>query len=270
MKSQHLYYLTFLFLVGCSTAEKNPNKLDEPRSNNSELNEMRALVSSLKSRVESLEVRLDGNKDSKDSKDTSKISAAQAVRVAPPVSDQAGTPVEPKPIPTDAEPGFVNDAAVLAYRQALILYTAQKYPESALGFSGFLDNYPDHALAGSAQFYVGESYFKQRDYKRAITEYRHVLTSYDRSPHVADALHQLSSAEALMGNAEESQKQKQLLSRLFPQSPAAADAAAVTASPEFKPEPQREPDPVPQIETTKPQKSLGVDEPPATAPLGGT
>jgi tol-pal system protein YbgF len=259
-----------LFFNACGTERLShdaPSPVGESArdGSNPEVSELRSTVKTLKARVDSLETRLaDKQKVQKEpqvfaAKDPDK---ATSVAVTPQASDQAGTPIEAKapPIARDIQPGYVSDSAVLAYRQSLILLQAQKYPESALAFSAFLENYPDHALAGSAQFFVGECFFHQQNYKRAVAEYRRVLTSYDRSPHVSDALHQLALSEAQLGNTEESFKQRQLLTRLFPQSPAASESSSAPMPVIPKPEDSAVP--------VSP-RSGGIDEPPATVPMGG-
>jgi hypothetical protein len=68
---------------------------------------------------------------------------------------------------------------------------------------------------------VGSSYYQQREYKLAAQEYQKVLTTYDRSGHVADTLRDLAETEDHLKLKELSVRHRQLLSSLFPQSPAA-------------------------------------------------
>jgi tetratricopeptide (TPR) repeat protein len=112
----------------------------------------------------------------------------------------------------------------------MILFQSHNYPDASLGFSAFVDQYPDHALAGSAQFYLGECYFKQKEYKLAARELGRVITTYDRSPHIAETLRDLSISEEKTGMPEEAARHRQLLTSLFPHSPAAHSANDVTAS----------------------------------------
>ncbi|MCM2277290.1 MAG: tetratricopeptide repeat protein [Oligoflexia bacterium] len=141
-------------------------------------------------------------------------------------SEVGGTPVVPEPEANDPESGFANDEPVQEYRRAMILFKAAKYPESVLAFSGFLEKFPDHPLAGSAQFHVGESYFLQKEYKLAIQEFERVLTSYDRSTRIAQTLRALAEAEEKVRRTEEAARHRQLLSSLFPHSPYAIRTAS--------------------------------------------
>jgi TolA-binding protein len=130
----------------------------------------------------------------------------------------------------DAEAAFTANEPVRKYRQAMILFQSHNYPDASLGFSAFVDQYPDHALAGSAQFFLGESYFKQKEYKLAARELGRVITTYDRSPHIAETLRDLSISEAKTGMPEEAARHRQLLTSLFPHSPAAHTANEVDSS----------------------------------------
>jgi TolA-binding protein len=137
-------------------------------------------------------------------------------------SDASGEPIHIKPAAKDPENGFTQDEAIQNFRQAMILYQGQKYPESVLAFSKFLEKYADHPFAGSAQFYVAESYMKQKEYKLALQEFQRVLTTYDRSPHISDTLKEMIFAEESLKETAEAGVHKHLLTSLFPSSPAAA------------------------------------------------
>lgn len=167
---------------------------------------------------------------------TEKLSHSQsAKRVAaiPHPAEDIGDEIEPTPAKRDPEAGFVNDSAVRAYRQAMILYLSRKYADAVLSFSQFLQNYADHALAGSAQFYVGECYFQQKEYRLAAQEYSRVLTAYERSAHVTTALRQLASSQDYLQLSEEAARTRQTLSSLFPQAPASEPVyVAVSATPD--------------------------------------
>ena len=54
-----------------------------------------------------------------------------------------------------------------------------QYADAENGFKEFLAKYPDHNLAGSAEFKLGETYFAQQDYTSAAKAY---LTGYKQFP----------------------------------------------------------------------------------------
>lgn len=145
--------------------------------------------------------------------------------------DRIGTSVSVKDVPGDPELGFTNDSTIQEFRSAIILHKAGKYPEAVLAFSTFVENYPDHPLAGTAQFYVGNSYYKQKEYGLAVREYQRVLTTYDRSTHIAQTLREISDAEDALRKSDDAARHRQLLMSLFPHSPFATKPAVSKAAP---------------------------------------
>lgn len=230
-----------ILLLGssCATAIRQPN--DEV-TRHSEANENQKILTALNTRMQMLESKLVSMNDKLEATKqalahmTAQQKAESESKSGPisgpisgddtevigPASAKSGTSVEaPNPL-GDPEEGFVNDTAVQAYRKGMILFLGQKYPESVLTFSGFLEEFPDHPLAGSAQFYIGEAYIKQKEYKLALQEFQHVITSYDRSSHIADTLAEMTLAEEILKKSTEAENHRHLVTSLFPQSPAMA------------------------------------------------
>jgi tetratricopeptide (TPR) repeat protein len=164
----------------------------------------------------------------------------------------------------------VNDEAVRSFRKAMILFEAGRFSEAEPAFASFMDRYPDHALAGAAQFYIGESFFKQGNYTQAYDEFQRVLMSYDRSAHVTETLRDLAETEDQLHKNQDAARHRQELSSLFPQSPAFASAAAAPAPAPIAAPPAAAP-PVGAGSTAifddKPQKKISPDEDVAGVPL---
>ena len=57
------------------------------------------------------------------------------------------------------------------YNQGLSYYTGGQYDLSIQSFQDYLKYYKDTDRASNAQFYIGECYYSQKDYKRAIEAY---------------------------------------------------------------------------------------------------
>jgi tol-pal system protein YbgF len=160
--------------------------------------------------------------------------------------------------------GFIQNAAVQLYRKANILFESQKYPEANLAYMNFLEKYPDHPLAGSAQFHVGEGYFKQKEYRQAVEEFQKVLTSYDRSPVVSQTLRELTVADEALGKTQDAARYRQELMSLFPNSPSAQNAPQIA---EVKSAVPVTPDTIQTAPVTPPAGKKDLDQPPPTAPL---
>ena len=86
-----------------------------------------------------------------------------------------------------------------------------------LAFSSFLKDFADHPFAGTAQYYIGESYFQQKEFKLAREEFQRVLISYENSDRVPDTLRRLGDTEEALNNAQASARYRQMQASLFPQ-----------------------------------------------------
>jgi len=215
--------------------ETEAQKIERLQKQNAELS---TALTSLSSKLQTVETRLASVSD--------KLEASTR-RMDNVIENTRAKPAPVKTIPTesaeqlppagddDAEAAFTANEPVRKYRQAMILFQSHNYPDASLGFSAFVDQFPDHTLAGSAQFYLGESYFKQGEYKLAARELSRVITTYDRSPHIAETLRDLATAEEKTGQAEEAARHRHLLTSLFPHSPAAHSATEPESAPASEP-----------------------------------
>jgi tol-pal system protein YbgF len=71
------------------------------------------------------------------------------------------------------------------------------------GFRKFLQTYPDHSLAGSAQYWLGESYFSQGDFRTAAQNYLQGYQKYPKSRRAPDSLLKLGLALNKLGQKEQ-------------------------------------------------------------------
>lgn len=75
----------------------------------------------------------------------------------------------------------------------------RQFDGAAQGFRDFLTKYPDHALAGSAQFWLGETYYQQGDYAQAAQNFLNGYRSYGKSRRAADSLVKLGMSLNRLG-----------------------------------------------------------------------
>jgi len=73
------------------------------------------------------------------------------------------------------------------YSNGLRDFTGGKYDLARQEFLDYLKYYPETDFASNAQFYIGEIYYRQKQYKEAIAEYDKVLTNYPKSFKLAAA-----------------------------------------------------------------------------------
>jgi TolA-binding protein len=229
----------------------------DPRMSSAGLN---ARVGELEAKIASLNEKLDATRASLDGFLTAH--QPKSAGVSNSASETVGTPVADVP---ESGSGFIQNGAVQLYRKANILFDSQKYPEANLTYLSFLEKYPDHPLAGSAQFHVGQGYFKQKEYRQAIEEFQKVLTSYDRSPVVSITLRQLTEAEEALGKSQDAARYRQQLLSLFPNSPSAQNLPQVAEANEAASSGASANVTAPP--STHPTNQRALDQPPPTAPL---
>ena len=69
-------------------------------------------------------------------------------------------------------------AEAKAYEAALNQFKLGNYPLAISAFQGFLVTYPSSKLAPSAQYWIGNAHFAQRDYKQAVAAQQKVLAAW--------------------------------------------------------------------------------------------
>lgn len=114
---------------------------------------------------------------------------------------------------------LTSDPAISEFSGAMKFFKAGKYSDSELAFNHFTETYPEHILAGSAQFYAGESYFMMGEYKLALNEYGKVVSSFGTSPRVPSALVRLSHCYEALGNQEDATRSFTLAKELYAGNP---------------------------------------------------
>ncbi len=111
-----------------------------------------------------------------------------------------------------------------SYDGALDLFKAGNYGGAAASFASFVKTYPRSPLAPSAQYWLGNAQFAQRDYRAAIASQRQLVASYPDSQKVPDALLNIASSQFEMGDGTASRRTLEELIAKHPQSEAATKA----------------------------------------------
>ncbi len=73
------------------------------------------------------------------------------------------------------------------------------YAGAEKGFRTFVQRNPQHALAGNAQYWLGETYYARRDYQNAMTAFAEGYKAYKSSPKGPDNLLKLGITLANLG-----------------------------------------------------------------------
>jgi tol-pal system protein YbgF len=74
------------------------------------------------------------------------------------------------------------------YQAAFTLLKDNQYDKAIAAFKQFLVSFPDSALAGNAQYWLGEAYFVNRDLPDALSAFQGVADNYPSSSKLPDAM----------------------------------------------------------------------------------
>jgi tol-pal system protein YbgF len=140
--------------------------------------------------------------------------AAGATTEAPPVAT-APPPVTSAPAGTDEQ---------RVYDAALDKFKAGSYGAAVSGFQAFLKTYPKSPLAPSAQYWLGNAQYAQKDFRGAIATQRQLITAYPDSAKVPDAMLNIATAQLDLGDGAASKRTLEDLLAKYPRSDAAAKA----------------------------------------------
>lgn len=79
----------------------------------------------------------------------------------------------------------------------------RQFGEAEAGFSDFLRKYPEHSLSGSAQYWLGETYYAQGDFKRAAANFLQGYKKYPKSRRAPDSLLKLGISLNRLGQSDQ-------------------------------------------------------------------
>ena len=110
------------------------------------------------------------------------------------------------------------------YNYAYEQYSTKKYSKALLAFSEFIEKYPDTYLTDHAMYWLGESYFNQKEYALASDEYIKVLKKFPKGSKAPFAMLRLAQCYKNLGMEPESKSYVEELVKRFPNSRAVEEA----------------------------------------------
>ena len=163
----------------------------------------------------------------------------RAAAPAPPAPRPPGTvPAVPAPAPAPPPAAGGNRPTTNAlqpqdiYQAAYLDFSKGSYALAIAGFREFLRRFPDQALAGAAQYWIGEAHFSlARGYtnagqsqpatealEQAVQEFRKVLANYPRSDKAPASLYKEALVLLELKQPAVAEQRLQYLVETFPQS----------------------------------------------------
>lgn len=115
---------------------------------------------------------------------------------AAPVAGQQLAIAQPASAPAPETP---DDLFQRNYQALLQLH----YPEAESGFKDFITKYPDHGMAGSAAFWMGEAYWAEQNYGAAAQAYQDSYRRYSKGRRAPDSLLKLGLALSRLGQKDQ-------------------------------------------------------------------
>jgi tol-pal system protein YbgF len=111
------------------------------------------------------------------------------------------------------------------YRSAKQAFDQGDFEAARKGFQNFIKQYPNSKNADNAQFWIGEIYYREKWYEKAILEYQNVLEKYPKGNKAPAALLKQGLAFSNIGDTTNAKLILQELNRKYPKSNEAKVAA---------------------------------------------
>jgi tol-pal system protein YbgF len=105
----------------------------------------------------------------------------------------------PPPQAAAAAPPAAAAGSDQLYHDAFKKLQDGDYAGAERGFKAFLQGNAKHALAGNAQYWLGETYYARRDYQNAMAAFAEGYKTYKASPKGPDNLLKLGITLAVLG-----------------------------------------------------------------------
>ncbi len=131
----------------------------------------------------------------------------------------------PAPAASPDSPPAATDTAEQIYRDARQAFDNGELDKARQLFQQLIQKHPRSGNADNAQFWIGESFYREKWYERAVLEYQTVIEKYPKGNKVPAAM--LKQGMALLNIGEKSSARLVLqdLGKKYPQSPEAKIAA---------------------------------------------
>jgi len=119
-------------------------------------------------------------------------------------------------------PKSPDDEPTKAYETAYTLLKEKQFKEAREKFAAFIKKFPKDGLAGNAQFWIGESYYAEKDFESAILAYETLIKNYSHNEKIPGALLKQGISFAEIGDKKTA---KVILDKLIEKYPDSREAS---------------------------------------------
>jgi tol-pal system protein YbgF len=208
------------------------NKMqDQLRSMNGRVEEIQHRIAVLEQRfdrmADDLEIRLQQIEGAVAGGGTAALSGVEPGATTPPAGRSRSTPAAPAATFAPATPGLPDGASPREqYDFAFDLLKKRDYRGAGGALEAFLEKNPDHALAGNAIYWLGETHYVQKEYKAAAKVFLDGYQKYPTGSKAPDNLLKLGMSLAAYGDTDSACKTFKKLLSTYPKAPARITRAA--------------------------------------------
>ena len=114
--------------------------------------------------------------------------------------EQGGGNVDPDAIETVS---LAPESPEALYERSNESLLRRQFGDAEAGFSSFVGKYPEHSLAGSAQYWLGETYYAQGDFRQAAQNFLQGYKGYPKSRRAPDSLLKLGISLNKLGQTQQ-------------------------------------------------------------------
>ena len=111
--------------------------------------------------------------------------------------------------PSEGSPRALYDAAYQDLAQG-------KHALALMGFQEVLNRFPSSELADNSQYWIGEAYYDQKEYEKALDEFRKVEQQYPTGDKVPASLLKIALTQQQLGKTQDARRTFESLVERFP------------------------------------------------------
>jgi tol-pal system protein YbgF len=203
---------------------------DQMRSMNGRVEEVQHRIMVMEQRIDrmadDLEIRLQAIEDAISAGGTAALAPVNR-GTTPPAEGSRSAPAAPAAAFAPTMPGLPQGASPREqYDFAFELLKKRDYSGAGVALESFLEKNPDHALAGNAIYWLGETHYVKKDYKAAAKVFLDGYQKFPTGSKAPDNLLKLGMSLAAYGDTGNACKTLKKLLSTFPKAPARITKAA--------------------------------------------
>ena len=137
--------------------------------------------------------------------------------------------LEPKKVTIDGQEMIVDPSEQRSFNAAMALYNSGDYANAATSFTNFNNAYASSAYASQALYWLGNSYYAQKDCKNTIITLQSLTTKYPDYAKTPDAMLNTAACQLVLKDKKASRKTLDAVIANFPGTEAARAAKSQIA-----------------------------------------